>query len=51
MKCINSSQEAPGSPRPIKTMPVLTISEVNLYTIARKNYLEGKKETFRSGGP
>lgn len=53
MKCIKSSQFPRSSreSRPIKTIPVPTILEVNLYPIARKNYLEGKKETFRSGGP
>lgn len=53
MKCIKSSQLPRSSweSRPIKTIPVPTILEVNLYPIARKNYLEGKKETFRSGGP
>lgn len=53
MKCIKSSQLPRSSreSRPIKTIPVPTILKVNLYPIARKNYLEGKKETFRSGGP
>lgn len=53
MKCIKSSQLPRSSreSRPIKTILVPTILEVNLYPIARKNYLEGKKETFRSGGP